>query len=244
MPEIDGIELARRIKAEPAFASTIVIFVSSAGAQRDFAARLRGIDAAGWLMKPIPESSLYRCLTDALGRGAPLSEAEAKTPAPTGGLKVPPGRKLRVLVAEDNPINQRLAKLQLGKLGFEVDTAGNGREAVEAVSRLPYDLVFMDCQMPEMDGYEATREIRRREGPAQHRIIVAMTAHALPGDREKCLAAGMDAYISKPVTQTALQRVIAEVLGAKLPPQDQPNAPAALPAPATPSPPALPADQK
>jgi CheY-like chemotaxis protein len=228
MPEMDGVELARLIKSDPALAAATITLVSSAGPRNEFKERLQGLEIAAWLMKPVRASSLYNSFTNALadtrvaataarGAGEPLAGFAARLPA------------YRVLLAEDNPINQKVARLLLKKLGLEVDLAANGREAVEAVMRLPYDVVLMDCQMPEMDGYDATREIRRREAGASHIMIVALTANALSGDREKCRAAGMDGYVSKPVTLEALHRALAEVL-APLPAAPL-NGAAALPPP-------------
>jgi two-component system sensor histidine kinase/response regulator len=212
MPEIDGFELAGRISAEPALGGPPIIFVSSGGSLAEFASSVRGLSVGGWLMKPVSESTLYRALAKVL---AP--EREEQTPPepqehPLQALELSAHRKLTALIAEDNPVNQKLAKLQLAKLGFEVDAVNNGREAIEALSHTPYDVILMDCQMPEMDGYEATREIRRQEGTARHSKIVAMTAHALQGDRDKCIAVGMDAYLSKPVALGVLEKVLAEVL--------------------------------
>lgn len=221
MPGMDGIELARKIKSDPALARTAIIFVSSGGPSKEYETSLRGLDVGGWLMKPVPESSLYDALVRVLepqAENAAAAKSVAEPQAQIGKLDLPSGRKLRVLLAEDNPINQKLATLQLRKLGLEVDAVANGREALGAVSHLPYDIIFMDCQMPEMDGYEATREIRRREHGNGHAVIIAMTAHALPGDREKCLEAGMDSYISKPVKPEAIKRALGEALSANRPP--------------------------
>jgi CheY-like chemotaxis protein len=119
-----------------------------------------------------------------------------------------PGRAIRVLLAEDNPVNQKLATLMLSKLQCSVDLAVDGREAVRLFEQLPYDCVFMDCQMPELDGYGATREIRAREKEGAHIPIIAVTANAMAGDREKCLAAGMDDYIAKPVRASDLAKAL------------------------------------
>jgi PAS domain S-box-containing protein len=217
MPDLDGIEMARKMKSEPALAKTAVIFVSSVGARPEFAPRLAGLDVAGWLMKPVPESSLYSELLRVLTAeqcAAPSEGMGYQKAGPMNRFTLPPGVYPHVLLAEDNPINQKVAKLQLMKLGLEVDAVENGRQAVETALRHHYDLIFMDCQMPELDGYAATRELRQREPAGTHSKIIAMTAHTLPGDREKCMAAGMDAYISKPVTQEALETTLKELFPA------------------------------
>ena len=124
-----------------------------------------------------------------------------------------PGLARRVLVVEDNPVNQLVAVGLLKKRGLEVEVAANGREALEMHQRSTYDAIFMDCQMPELDGYETTREIRRREGSARHTPVIAMTASTMPGDAERCLAAGMDYYTGKPIESAGLDYVIAQTLG-------------------------------
>ena len=205
MPGMDGLDLARVVKADPTIAPTRLVLLTSIGSRgRDLSAREIGIAAS--LTKPIRQAQLYDVLTLVLGAGpAPAArEVQARPASP------PPAavRRPRILVAEDNPVNQKVAVHLLEKLGYQADVVSNGREAVEALGRIEYPLVLMDCQMPELDGFEATAEIRRRETGDRHTVIVAMTAAAMQGDREQCLAAGMDDYLAKPVKPDQLGAVL------------------------------------
>ena len=144
---------------------------------------------------------------------------------------LPSGVNSRVLLAEDNPINQKVAKLQLTKLGLVVDVVANGREAVEAAACRHYDIIFMDCEMPELDGYAATRELRQREAAGLHSKVIAMTAHTLPDELEKCLMAGMDSYICKPITQQVLETTLTKLFPTGSPTVGEAPAKGGLPEP-------------
>jgi len=220
MPEMDGVMLARRIREDPRYNSIKLIMMSSAGERSDIA-QADALDS--WLTKPVKQSRLYDALTmllpgkevpernmqgDQAGRDLITEPAHHNGTASTGIANDELRKRIRVLVAEDNAVNQRLALLQLRKLGLSGEAVGNGIEAVRALAKIPYQIVLMDCQMPEMDGYEATRTIRQREADGYHTVIIAMTAHALEGDREKCLSAGMDDYIGKPVKIEELNALI------------------------------------
>ena len=209
MPEMDGFELAQRIRRNPELVGSTLMMLSSAGRSHS-AARCREIGLAAYLTKPIRQSELLDAITTALG--ARQERAPARGAA---GPERVPRRPLRILLAEDHPVNQKLAVRLLEKWGHTVAVAGNGRDALAALQREPFDLVLMDVQMPEMDGFEATAAIREREAQTGgDRIpVVAMTAHAIQGDRERCLAAGMDAYVSKPIRPELLFASLAEVTG-------------------------------
>jgi PAS domain S-box-containing protein len=193
MPDMDGLELSRHVSADPALSSAHLFLLSSVPVDAGAAAEA-GVLAH--LIKPASSSQLY----DALLRAA--------APAPEPAERPAGGPRGRLLIVEDNAINQAVAKGLAARLGFNCDVAGNGLEALEAIGRRQYDAVLMDCQMPEMDGFEATAEIRRREAGRPHVPIIAMTAGALVEDRERCLVAGMDDYLAKPVKGGELERVL------------------------------------
>ncbi len=176
-----------------------------------------------YLTKPIRRQPLYECLATLLGApsSSPLTSRQPASLflAPEAPEEIPARSRVRVLVAEDNPVNQRVAMRMLQKLGYRVDVVADGAEALEALGRIPYDAILMDCMMPEMDGFSATREIRKREASekrdtldasrgARHVAIIAMTANAMKGDREMCLEAGMDDYLSKPVKSKELDEIL------------------------------------
>jgi CheY-like chemotaxis protein len=210
MPEMDGYELARLIKSDPLTAGMRLVLLTSAGTRGEINAARAGIAAS--LTKPVRQSQLFDCLMSVLTATPPAADpVKVATAKLVGTASLQTEKRMSsklILLAEDNIVNQKVAVRQLRMLGYRADAVANGREALEALSRIPYDLVLMDCQMPEMDGYEAAAEIRHREGTYKHTPIVAMTAHALAGDREKSLAAGMDDHISKPVRSQDLDRVL------------------------------------
>jgi CheY-like chemotaxis protein/HPt (histidine-containing phosphotransfer) domain-containing protein len=210
MPEMDGFTLVEETRKEPAIAATTIMMLTSADRQSD-AARCRRLRIAGYLVKPIKadelQSEMIAAFKGAMQNGQTSSRAKPETVDQAAG---PTGqRSLRILLAEDNPVNQRVASYLLQKVGHSVKPVGNGREAIAALERENFDLVLMDVQMPEMDGFEATQAIRNSEAKTgRHVPIIAMTAHAMKGDRERCLQAGMDDYVSKPINKEDLSRAI------------------------------------
>jgi two-component system sensor histidine kinase/response regulator len=217
MPGMDGTEVARRLREAGLGPEAAIMLITST----DERGAVRRIGAAGCdacLIKPVREAVLLESLRRVLsareaGVTAPMW-AQRPSPLPSDAQRkeAPPFAGRRVLLVEDNTVNQRVGAALLGKLGCRVDVAANGQEALAMAAQLPYDLIFMDCQMPVMDGFEATGEIRAREGAAHHTPIVAMTAGAMAEDRERCLRAGMDSYLSKPVKSAHLRETLAKYL--------------------------------
>ncbi|HEX7487182.1 MAG TPA: response regulator [Vicinamibacterales bacterium] len=214
-PDVHGLALGRQIKADPLLATTALIMMTSLGQPGD-AKNVHDVGFAVYLTKPVRHQHLHDCLALALARQAEPGASQATlitrhTIAETQCRR----SKVRILVAEDNMVNQRVALAMLMKLGYQTDAVKNGREVLAALATAHYDLVLMDCQMPEVDGYEATRRIRKLESPIRDIPVIALTASAGAGDRSECFAAGMNGYIAKPVTAGALAGLLERWLPGK-----------------------------
>ena len=225
MPEMDGLMLARAIKGNPAIAKTRLIVLTSLG-QALSTAELNEIGIEAYLLKPVKQSRLLDCMIDVLSKDV-AETATFKLTVPTLAMissePSPPLEKVRILLAEDNSVNQKVALAQLKKLRCKANAVANGIEVLEAMQRISYDIILMDCNMPEMDGYEATQALREREKSLDNPCpwhapvyIIAMTANAMLGEREKCLAVGMDDYLNKPVRTIDLQTVLEKALAGRL----------------------------
>ncbi|MFS8889527.1 response regulator, partial [Synechococcus sp. R55.1] len=211
MPEVDGETLGRWIKADPQLAETQLVMMTSLGLG-EHSRRAAEIGFAAYLVKPVKQSRLQEALAMALGKSSGLSTSLLGIGPPlsqTTPMADRPQQSLRILLAEDNPVNQKVALRQLESLGYKADVVANGQEVLDLLQQVRYDLILMDCQMPVMDGYEATRRLRQQERRSGHRtVVIAITANAMQEDRERCLQAGMDDYLSKPVLKEDLERVL------------------------------------
>jgi CheY-like chemotaxis protein len=216
MPDLDGFGLAERIKQRPELGTTLIMMLSSVGHRGD-GARFRELGVASYLTKPVRQSVLLEAMLAVLAGSDGPKERQLVT-----RHTISEGQRfLRILVAEDNAVNRQLVTALLDKRGHTVVTVVNGREAVSTVTEGGFDLILMDVQMPEMDGWEATATIRKAEAvTGDHVPIIALTAHAMKGDREACLAAGMDGYLSKPINSKELFTLLDSMtVGASLPPK-------------------------
>jgi CheY-like chemotaxis protein len=211
MTDSAGAALARTIRSDPALARTRLLSMSPVGESAACTARRRE-DFDGWLTKPVRPSHLHESLPGMLE--SKMHDAEPSGPEPISRARLVSNAKdeasnlQTILVVDDNQVNLKVAAKQLKRLGYRVDLADSGKAALDALSSPHYPIVLLDCEMPEMDGYATTAEIRRRDGDSRHTIIVAMTAHALEGARRRCLDAGMDEYVAKPVTLQTLAAVL------------------------------------
>jgi two-component system, sensor histidine kinase and response regulator len=220
MPGMDGMELARQIKTAPNISATRLVLLTSVGRRGEGQEAIQaGIEA--YLTKPVRQSELYDALATVMGAGEEGAPREVARLVTRHSLREKRAvERARVLVAEDNPVNQKVAARMLENLGYKVDVVRNGLEALEALSNSDYGAILMDVQMPEMDGYEATAEIRRREREADgaaHVVVIAMTANAMQRDRERALETGMDDYLPKPVKPEELDAVLKRWLSRETP---------------------------
>jgi signal transduction histidine kinase/ligand-binding sensor domain-containing protein/CheY-like chemotaxis protein len=221
MPDMDGLTLAAVIKADPSIGGIVIIMLTSVGQCSELRQSESSVFVAV-LVKPVRDSLLLKTLASACTErqgtdylsGERLASPKGDTAARSVSRRGFAARAIRVMVAEDNAVNQKVAVRMLEKVGLRADVAANGQEAVKLFAMAPYDLVFMDCQMPVMDGYDATREIRRIELPGRRTVIIAMTADAMEGARENCIRAGMDDHIAKPVSLEGLSEAVDKWLNA------------------------------
>jgi CheY-like chemotaxis protein len=207
LPRIEGMDVGRRILADPSLNGSRLVSLAPIGTRADSKAASDAGFAAR-LVKPIRRERLWRSLSMALGITTDPTARKSRASGHPAVVENRIGRRARLLIAEDNPVNQKVMIRTLEKLGYSVDIANDGAEAVNAVRSSSYDLVFMDCEMPEMDGYQATREIRNEEGQGLRTPIVALTANVMNGNRERCLEAGMDDHVIKPVKREVLIDVL------------------------------------
>ncbi len=216
MPEVDGFSLAVEIMEQTKEKVPTILMLNSIDQPSEIA-RCRDLGIAAYVVKPVTPSELWDAMMTALGRGGSVSREAVKPEQGTNGASasifIPGGRRYRILLAEDNPINQMLAVRLLEQEGHSVTVAGNGLQALAVLEQAPFDLALMDIQMPEMDGFETTAAIREQERATErHLPIIALTAHAMKGDRERCLEAGMDEYLSKPLQAETLFGMIARLM--------------------------------
>jgi signal transduction histidine kinase/CheY-like chemotaxis protein len=212
MPGRDGAELARCINADPLLRATRLVLLTCSRQPSD-AQRIAELGFTGYLLKPVAQRELARCVMRLLSGNADDWHVRTQTVGTQHAAAQRGRTRHRILIAEDNVVNEKVARHSLQKLGFHVDAVKNGREAVTAWRTGRYDLILMDCQMPELDGYEATREIRSHERGGEHIPIVALTAHAMKDDDLKCKAAGMDDHLTKPLDRESLRLCLDRLLG-------------------------------
>ena len=225
MPEMNGLALARVVKSDPLIGGIRLVILTSQG-QVLSPTELEDLGIDSCLIKPVKQSRLFDCLMDGMDQVAgQIGPRETVTPAyaPVPSSVPRPLEKMRILLADDNATNRKVGLGQLYVLGYAAQAVANGSEAVRALEQGSYDVILMDCQMPELDGYEATQMIRKWEKARDRHCpwkvpvqIIAMTAHAMEGEREKCLAAGMDDYLTKPVRPADLKAVLERSKAARM----------------------------
>ena len=214
MPGMTGERLGKAIKNDPLVGKTLLVMMTSLGKRGD-AKRMQQIGFSAYLTKPVKMTKLFECLVAIAGNGQERATICREAIVTKYSLAETKKRNVRILLAEDNLVNQKVAVKLLQKMGYHADVVSNGKAALEALSKEEYDLVFMDCQMPVMDGYEASRNIRNPDSSVRDHMVpvIALTANAMKGDREKCLQAGMDDYVTKPINPGELGDIIEKWIG-------------------------------